>query len=113
MSSMFDDTYAFEPFFDEPVVVTGKRGARAVCATVSACVIDGGFSDGMGADAAAAPSERVYTVRIRRMDWVELSPPRRGDSVQREDGARLAVAGVEIDGGEFILHTCSRRVESC
>lgn len=104
---MFDTPKAFAPFFDDSVVVEGRRSSKTVRTTCRACILDGGFADG-DPEAVSATAERVYSIRILRSDWRETEPPRIGDTVTDAWNSTLKVTTVGRDGDWFEL-TCKSK----
>ncbi len=87
MKTIFTDTQnAFEPFFDTPVFVKGRRPderneIKLVSGTFYACVFDQGFANPI-LDADADTDVKTYTIQIRAGDWLNKLPPQIGDEVQ-------------------------------
>jgi len=100
MSRLFSNSRAFTPFFDEKVLVEGRRGDRTVRVVCRASVIDAGLAD-LDADALAESLEHAYSVKVMRDDWTEVDPPQRGDAIYLENGQPMRVTSVERDIGWF------------
>ena len=92
---------ALAPFFDETIVVEGKRkhgsGTRSVRGTFNACVFDNGFADPF-AEADAESNVRTFSVSVRAGDWIERTHPQLGDRItfnKQGSTINLAVSRVE------------------
>lgn len=104
----FDSPAAFEPFYDETIVVEGRRGSRPVKGTFSACVFDTAYADGM-LPGDAESEMRTFSVSVRVGDWIDGTPPQVGDRITFERdgiGFKLAVSSVEPVIGSW---TCQAR----
>ena len=103
MPSVFDNPDAFGPFFDETIVVEGKRPAsraagasRPVKGTFRACVFDNGFADPF-AEGDADSNVRTFSVSVRPGDWIEGTPPQPGDRITLErDGFSFHLAVKDV-----------------
>ena len=95
MHNLFDNPAAFAPFFDDEIVVEGRRkdddGTRKVEGSFSACVVYNGFSEAL-MEGDADSDVRTYSISIRSGDWVDGSKPQVGDRVRLADGTQLAVS---------------------
>lgn len=104
----FNCTSAFAPFFDEVVSIEGRRksddGPYTLSGTALACVLENGFSDPM-VDVDADSDVRVFSVSIRRSDWIDRSRPAIGDRIvlTGRDGLKLAVSRVDADATSWTL----------
>lgn len=107
MKSIFHSQAAFVPFFDDHVVVEGRRSAQTFRAPARACVIDAGPVD-IDSEAVAASAEHAYSVHIPCADWTLADMPRRGDSVRLEDGRILRITECLADGGMFVIQAKSK-----
>lgn len=92
--SIFDETYAFEPFFDDVVEVRGVReGGVRFARSLAACVLHDDFAPALSEGGESAV--RTATAFIRPRDWNDPArPPRRGDVVRLADGADYNVVSV-------------------
>ena len=111
MASMFDNAKAFAPFFDDRVVVEGRRGDRMIREACRACVLDSGFVD-VDADAVAQSDEHVFSVRILRRDWPDASGPRIGDMVRLDGGRVLRITECVGDAVSFTARAKSKGAAS-
>lgn len=107
----FDNRAAFAPFYDSTVVYSSTVAepgfVRRPSLTIAVCWFDGGMAEA-DANASAPTSDRVATAIIRRDDWPEVAPPRRGDTVER-GGERFRVLSVVSDGDGWTLELRSRK----
>lgn len=111
MRSAFDNPKAFAPFFDDLVVVEGRRGADRFREACRACVLDSGFVD-TDADAVAQSDEHVFSVRILRRDWPDGSGPRIGDTVRLDGGRVLRITECVADSMSFTARAKSKGAAS-
>lgn len=78
--SLFDNTdKAFEPFYDEDIVVELKGGELV---TVKACVTTDGTLDPMS-DEMMDTQEQGISLTFKRDDWPALANIKRGDKITR------------------------------
>lgn len=112
---------AFNSFFDEPIIVEGRRlanlssnpgpaGARNVSGRFKACVFDDGAVD-LAADSVASSDEKAFTLRIRKADWTYEFPPWRGMGITLPERAfhqNLKAVDVEEDADDFIIFAKSK-----
>ena len=93
MTSPFDNTdKAFCVFYNEHVVIT-HGGERQ---TIHANVFTDGMAEPLTEDALDTDMEEVLFV-FRRKDWAYVSKLVRGDTVEREDGAKYRVSSARRD----------------
>ena len=104
---------ALAPFFDETIVVEGKRkhgsGTRSVRGTFNACVFDNGFADPF-AEADAESNVRTFSISVRAGDWIERTPPQTGDRISIDGQSqtfKLAVSRVDSVLGD--TWTCTAK----
>ena len=109
MSSIFHNAAAMAPFFDDVIIVEGRRtssdhnGTRSISGTFRACVIDNGFADPIAAGDAES-NVRTYTIITPVGGWLERTPPQTGDRITLENGRRLAVQRINaLDAGDWTL----------
>lgn len=99
---------AFEAFYDQRVVVRGKRtDGSAIAETVEACVFEGGFDDPFDAESVAS-DRRAVEVLIPFYAWRDDSPPQVGDIVEvygdlhdRLHLSKFAITSVDVKIGDF------------
>ena len=105
MKSVFENPKAIAPFFDDILVVEGRRAAgRDVRCTVRACVLDHGFSDPLLNGASAASEARELAVQLPRNFWPYTQPPQIGDRVKLASGQSFEVYKVGLfDATVYIL----------
>ena len=107
---MKDTASAFETFYDQRVVVRGKRtDGAAVAQTVEACVFEGGFDDPLD-DASVASDRRAVEVLVPIHSWRGDTPPQVGDTVEvqgdlhdRLHVSKFAVSSVDVRTGDYSL----------
>lgn len=80
MNSFWQDTKAFTPFFDTPIVVERQQANVRLAGNYSASVIDNGFALPF-AEADIDSSIRTYAIEIMAGDWLENKPPQVGDKI--------------------------------
>ena len=108
MTSIFDNPYAFDPFFDDIVSVEGRIGDCVVkTGAIPACVFDQGLDDPLS-DEDTHTNRRRFSVTIRACDWPEVDGPRIGFTLELADGRRLAVDSVSVVQGDYQIEarTC-------
>lgn len=111
---MFDAQEAFEPFFDDLLIVEGARDGASVAATVHACVLDEGFEEPLTDDGTSS-TRRAIVAHIPRKGphrWSFTWQPQIGDTLVNAFGVRFSIYKVELfDGGEFICK--ARQTDDC
>ena len=101
---------AFEAFYDQRVVVRGKRtDGSAIAETVEACVFEGGFDDPFDSESVAC-DRRAVEVLIPFYAWRDDNPPQVGDIVEvqgdlhdRLHVSKFAVSSVDVRIGDYSL----------
>ena len=92
MGGVFDSSVAFVPFYDEVIVVEGKRpfrsdggtvASRVMKGTFRACIFDEGFADPLSPNDADS-SARYFSVSVKPGDWRDATPPQVGDRISFE-----------------------------
>lgn len=105
---------AFDPFFDETAVVTGKRkdagaaAARNLKLKVPCCVVGGAKGEVLNG-AGSETVGNVFSVIVRRSEWPDRSAPQEGDTVTIEGYSEMGVERVgPLVRGEWRL-VCKTR----
>ena len=79
MDSPFDNTFpAFEPFFDEVVVITHADKPQSI----PVCIFADGIGDALAEDSVDTDREDI-TLIFRREDWAYVQTLQRGDILKR------------------------------
>lgn len=106
MKSVFDNPKALAPFFDDVLVIEGRRaGGRDVRCTISACVLDQGFSDPLMDGASSSSDARELVVQLPRACWPYIQPPQIGDRVKMKTGQSFEVYKVGLfDATVYMLN---------
>ena len=92
------DNPAFEPMYNEPVVIRHKDGNRTVEQTVSVAVFSAMTGDTISNDAIDTDREEI-SIAFKRHDWPFVQSLMRGDEIIRTatNGKRYKIAEAKYD----------------
>ena len=99
MTSPWDiDDKAFEPMYDEPLLIRHTEDGKTVDQTIKCIVYSDATGDAISADALDTEREDI-NISCRKRDWAFVKSLRRGDKVARPttNGKTYAVQDVKYD----------------
>lgn len=102
MKNPFQDLEtAFEPFYAERVVLSGRRDGIPFSQTIPACVFRSETGDELSEEAFDTRREDIAVV-VRRRDWAFARSLRRGDFVERPERNGLKYTVVEVRNDDLM-----------
>lgn len=103
-----DNNAAYDLFYDETAAVggvrleTGAASTRAALQAVPCCVFGGEMPDPAN-DAIMPGDDCGFRVWIRKNDWLDHTPPQRGDTLTIEGRPVMRVVNSQFDSTDWIL----------